>query len=228
MPPPLEETSDGESTGGSIPYANNDEQQQTPDDADQSGEEGEEGEEEEGVYIVEQIVGHDFLKDGTLLLQVKWKGYEDPADQTMEPEENLLDGAKDLVEEYYRVQGGRPEKPAPKKRKSVGRPKQTPEKAAPKRQKKSDGNAIGTPTSIAGEENENEDVYADWTPNRKSWENDVQSIETIMREAETSILYAYIQWKDGRKSKVSLETCYEKCPKKMLKFYEAHLVFKEG
>lgn len=123
-----------------------------------------------------------------------------------------------MVEEYYRVQGGRPEKPVPKKRKSAGRPKQTPEKAAPKRQKKStDGNTIGTPTSTASEENENEngDVYTDWTPNRKSWENDVQSIETIMREAETSILYAYIQWKDGRKSKVSLETCYEKCPRKV-------------
>lgn len=146
------------------------------------------------------------------------------------------------MEEYYKTQGGRPEKPAPKKRKSVGRPKQTPEKAAPKRQKKSTGgNAIGTPTSTADEnENENGDFYTDWTPNRKSWENDVRKIETIMREAETSILYAYIQWKDGKKSRVSLETCYEKCPRKvscstantcgpmltcskMLKFYEAHL-----
>lgn len=27
---------------------------------------------------------------GSLLLQVKWKGYDDPADQTMEPEDNLL------------------------------------------------------------------------------------------------------------------------------------------
>lgn len=30
------------------------------------------------------------MRQGTLLLQVKWKGYDDPADQTMEPEENLL------------------------------------------------------------------------------------------------------------------------------------------
>ena len=30
------------------------------------------------------------MRQGTLLLQVKWKGYEDPADQTMEPEENLM------------------------------------------------------------------------------------------------------------------------------------------
>lgn len=46
---PLEETSDSESTGGSIPYANDDEEQPVPRDADQGGEKGEEDEEEEGV-----------------------------------------------------------------------------------------------------------------------------------------------------------------------------------
>lgn len=32
------------------------------------------------------------LRQGKLMLQVKWKGYDDPADQTLEPEENLLYG----------------------------------------------------------------------------------------------------------------------------------------
>lgn len=41
--------SDGESTGSSIPYANNHEEQQEPKDADQAASDGEEGEEEEGV-----------------------------------------------------------------------------------------------------------------------------------------------------------------------------------
>lgn len=62
-------------------------------------------------YVVEQVVGHEFAKNvcailssldtiaksdaltmrqGALLLQVKWKGYDDPSDQTLEPEENLL------------------------------------------------------------------------------------------------------------------------------------------
>lgn len=131
-----------------------------------------------------------------------------------------------MVDEYYKARGGRPTKPAPKKRKSVGRPKRTPEKAAPKRQKKStDGNAIGTPTSTAEEDQgEGENGYTEWGPNRKSWENDVQGIETIMREPETSILYAYLQWKDGRKSKASLETCYEKCPKKVSRLASLILV----
>lgn len=30
------------------------------------------------------------VRQGTLLLHVKWKGYENPEDETMEPEENLL------------------------------------------------------------------------------------------------------------------------------------------
>lgn len=30
------------------------------------------------------------MRQGALLLQVKWKGYDDPSDQTLEPEENLL------------------------------------------------------------------------------------------------------------------------------------------
>jgi chromobox protein 1 len=41
-------------------------------------------------YTVEKIMGHEFTKDGKLMLQVKWHGYDDPADQTLEPEENLL------------------------------------------------------------------------------------------------------------------------------------------
>lgn len=37
-------------------------------------------------------MGGEVLTDeqGTLLLQVKWKGYDDPSDQTMESEENLM------------------------------------------------------------------------------------------------------------------------------------------
>lgn len=56
-------------------------------------------------YIVESIANHDFLKvctlihsgsdnhanheQGTLLLHVKWKGYDKAEDMTWEPEENL-------------------------------------------------------------------------------------------------------------------------------------------
>ncbi|KAE8160137.1 hypothetical protein BDV40DRAFT_220419 [Aspergillus tamarii] len=220
MPPPVENLSDDESTGESIPYndAKEDHNSGPEDQEDNDDEE----DEEEGVYVVEKILGHDFAKNGTLLLQVKWKGYDDPADETMEPEENLLEGAKDLVEEYYRVRGGRPEKPQRGKRKSMTGPKPTPEKSEPKRRRKSRAEAATeTPDDDDGD-------LPDWVPRSKNWENEVQTVDTILRDAETSSLIAYLHWKNGKKSKVSLETCYEKCPRKMLKFYEEHLVFKEG
>ncbi|EIT73314.1 hypothetical protein BDV35DRAFT_276231 [Aspergillus flavus] len=221
MPPPVENLSDDESTGESIPYNDAKEDRDSGAENQEDNDEEVEEEDEEGVYVVEKILGHDFAKNGTLLLQVKWKGYDDPADETMEPEENLLEGAKDLVEEYYRAQGGRPEKPQRGKRKSMTGPKQTTEKSEPKRRRKSRAEA-------ATETPDEDDDLPNWVPRSKNWENEVQSVDTILRDAETSTLIAYLHWKNGKKSKVSLETCYEKCPRKMLKFYEEHLVFKEG
>ncbi|KAE8374625.1 hypothetical protein BDV26DRAFT_36287 [Aspergillus bertholletiae] len=223
MPPPLESLSDDESTGESIPY--NDAKEAHDSGAENQEDNDEDNEEdEEGVYVVEKILGHEFAKNGNLLLQVKWKGYDDPADETMEPEENLLEGAKDLVEEYYCAQGGRPEKPQRGKRKSTTGPNQAHGKGEPKRRRKSRAEAA----TKTPDDDDDDDDLPDWVPRSKNWENEVQTVDTILRDAETSSLIAYLHWKNGKKSKVSLETCYEKCPRKMLKFYEEHLVFKEG
>ncbi|KAL4895212.1 hypothetical protein BDV59DRAFT_161207 [Aspergillus ambiguus] len=221
MPPPLGEASDDESTGSSIPYNDAEEQQglREDEDNDRPKEEGEEDEDDEDVYVVEKIVGHEFAKNGKLLLQVKWKGYDDPADETMEPEENL-DGAKELVEEYYQSIGGRPEKTQRRKRKSVGAPKQKPDKAQSKRQRMSQ-----TP---ANDTNYHDDL-PDFLPKKlKNWEDYVVGVDTIIRDQESQSLIAYLHWKNGKKSKVSIDTCYDKCPRKMLEFYEKHLVFKDG
>ena len=141
-----------------------------------------------------------------------------------------------MVEEYYRIQGGRPEKSAagPKKRKST-QPKQTPEKTEAKKPRKSRG--------VDEDADANSDLkdMPDWVPRTKSWEDHVEGVETISSEPGTNILVAMLMWKNGKKSKVSLETCYNRCPKKvsslilpilfyieltaskMLKFYEEHL-----
>lgn len=142
------------------------------------------------------------------------------------------EGAKDLVEDYYKAQGGRPQKPAPKKRKSTGQTKSASENAEPKKPRKSKG-------ATTKAEVPNEAELPDWVPKGKNWENEVDKVDTIMRD-ETNDLCAYLHWKSGRKSKVSVETCYDRCPKKvsfhlvhsvdqqlthskMLKFYESHL-----
>ncbi|RHZ62130.1 chromo domain-containing protein [Aspergillus thermomutatus] len=210
MPPPVEDLSDSESTGESIPYNNVEDEKDVAGDAKEEEEDDDEIE-EEGVYTVEKIMGHKFTKDGKLMLQVKWHGYEDPADQTLEPEENLLEGAKDVLDEYYKAQGGRPEKPvAVRKRKSMGSIKAEPEKPAePKRRRKSRADAdTSTETPEAGE-------VPDWVPRSKSWENDVARVDTIVRDPKTNSLIAFLHWTNGKTSK-------------MLKFYEQHLVFKDS
>ena len=142
-----------------------------------------------------------------------------------------------MVEEYYRIQGGRPEKPAavPKKRKPT-QPKQIPEKTEAKKPRKSRGVDEDADADAADLKD-----LPDWVPRTKNWEAHVDNVETIFREQETNNLFAYLIWKNGKKSKVSIDTCYDRCPKtvsslirpilfyikltasKMLKFYERHL-----
>jgi chromobox protein 1 len=117
------------------------------------------------------------------------------------------EGAEEILEEYFRCLGGRPQKPEKpaKKRKLTSEARSTPEKALATRTRKSKG-ANGTETP------EGSETVPDWVPRGKSWEKDVAAIETIIRDPETGGLVAFLQWENGRKSRVSVEQCYEKCP----------------
>lgn len=131
-------------------------------------------------------------------------------------------GAMELLEEYFQSHGGRPQPPpkqAPRKRKATGE-KPTPAKAQAtkgvKRQKKS-----RCLTDDADEEDKPELALADedeenWMPKKENWENEVVKVDTIGRDAEGGDgLYAYLHWKNGKRSKVSMELCYKKCPIKV-------------
>nr|KMM65214.1 hypothetical protein, variant [Coccidioides posadasii RMSCC 3488] len=209
MPPPLESSSEDESGGESIPFKDPTQGTQEPDRSadDNESESGSEGEGDD-VYVVEKIVNHEFGKGGKLLFQVKWKGYDNPEDLTLEPEENLS-GAPDALQEYFTIIGGRPEKPT-RKRKSMGGG--TTPKVATKKAKKSLASMNGTPDIVEG---------ADWVPKSNNWDKEVRSVETIIRDGDN--LYVLLHWNNEKKAKVSLKQCYEKCPQKMLKFYENHL-----
>jgi len=37
----------------------------------------------------------------------------------------------------------------------------------------------------------------------------------------------FLSWANGHKTQHPLEQVYKRCPQKMLKFYESHLVFKK-
>lgn len=189
-------------------------------------------------FIVEEIKDHRYEVDDTLFLLVKWKGWEALKDHTWEPEIGLKEGAEDILNTYYKKIGGRPtkpEKPAKgpgRKRKSMAEKKETPatkpaetkrrRQSAPKQEandKKTDGN---TP-----EESE-EDEPSDWVPEGANWEKEVKSVDTIIRDSKDKQLYALLLWNNDKRSRIHVQSCYEKCPMKMLKFYEKHLVFRDN
>ncbi|GAM34418.1 hypothetical protein TCE0_015f01987 [Talaromyces pinophilus] len=218
MPPHSDDSSDNESTGAEIPF------KKTNNAANDSGDE-EGSEEGEDVYVVESIVGHEF-QGKILMLNVKWKGYDDPADQTLEPEEGLLEGAEDAVKEYYSKIGGRPEppsKPGRGKRKSMtASAKDTPERTTSKKQKTSKQETNGTEVFVGTDIPRG---IPDWVRDKDHWEEDVAKVQTITHDEDRNLV-AYLIWTNGKTTKVSIGLCYEKIPMLMLKFYEAHLVFK--
>jgi chromobox protein 1 len=117
-----------------------------------------------------------------------------------------------VLDEYFKGLGGRPEKPEPKKRKSMGRPpKSTPEKPEPRKRRKSRADTETDATE--DKEKEKDSQVPDWVPKSKNWENEVKAVDTIVRERDG--LVAFLHWNNDKKSKVSIEMCYEKCPRKV-------------
>ncbi|KAJ5168674.1 uncharacterized protein N7482_004268 [Penicillium canariense] len=237
MPPPVEDMSDEET--GDIPFGQNNGAAKDTEESDQEKDEDEADEEEEqdpDIYIVEKINEHVWLGNGTLSLLVKWKGWEKPEDLTWEPEAELKKGANIALQEYYKSIGGRPKNPpkaAPKagpgrKRKSLGETKanSTPESTEPKRRRKSEALTSEEPPAETAAESEEDDLS--WTPKSKDWDNQIDKIDTIIRDQESGNLFAFLLWNNGRRSRVAISLCYDRCPRKMLAFYEQHLVFKDG
>lgn len=122
----------------------------------------------------------------------------------------------------------------------MGTPKKSPNAASqtsePKRQRRStkaDSAVSETPAESGDETN--------WVPKGKNWDKEVSAVDTIIRDPDNGGLYAFLLWNNGKRSRVSIDSCYEKCPMKvsllalggcsaelltffqMLKFYEQHL-----
>jgi len=64
----------------------------------------------EDEYVVEKITNHLIDNDtGELRFEVKWEGFEKKSDRTWEPEDNLLETASKILNEYLASVGGRDE-----------------------------------------------------------------------------------------------------------------------
>ncbi|KAF3907875.1 hypothetical protein ABW21_db0200060 [Orbilia brochopaga] len=187
--------------------SSDEEMREEVEDQVQDEEQDGEGEEEAEEYVVEKILDWKYDEEG-LKYKVKWKGYEKKSDQTWEPESMLEDVA--ALGEYLKQIGGRP------------KPSQT-----PKRGRKSVG---GTATPVSKKNRIKQESGGvkeeEWEPPAGSWENDVLMIETLERNGEQFV--CYIQWVNGKRTQHQLHVIYQRCPQKMLKFYESHLVFRDS
>lgn len=116
-------------------------------------------------------------------------------------------GAKEAIQEYFDLIGGRPEKPGAKKRKSTASAApRTPGRATAKKTKKEPAPKEQTPSESGNDT---------WVPTGKNWENEAMIVDTIMKDEKSDALYAMVSWNNGKKSKVSLQLAYQRMPQKV-------------
>ncbi|KAK1827708.1 putative heterochromatin factor HP1 [Podospora conica] len=178
----------------------------------------EEEEEGEEVYAVEKILSHRIAEDGKPRFEIKWVGYEKKSDRTWEPEENLVDASL-ILTEYLESIGGREQlyadNAAALKTKKRGRASTGATAQAGKRSRKNgDHPSDGEPPATAR--------AATWKPPAGSWEDHIAQLDACEDE-ETGKLMVYLTWKNGHKTQHETSIIYQRCPQKMLQFYERHV-----
>ncbi|KAI0129402.1 chromo domain-containing protein [Xylariales sp. AK1849] len=186
------------------------------DDAE-GAEEDDDQEMEPDEFVVEKILGHVWA-DGVLKYKVKWEGYAKAKDQTWEEEDNLKENASTVLQEYLARVGGREkiinESKAGIKNKKRGRPASGTPTNGSKKSKRTDSHpASATPPASAAKE---------WKPPAGSWEEQVASIDACHDE-NTGKLIVYLTWQNGNKTQHNTKIVYQRCPQKMLQFYEQHV-----
>ncbi|KAI5861330.1 heterochromatin protein one [Durotheca rogersii] len=186
-------------------------------DEDEENDENEDQDEdlEEDEYIVEKILAHVVENGDHLKFKVKWEGYEKKSDQTWEDEENIRENASDILDIYLAKVGGRDkiieEANAALKTKKRGRPAGASTNGTKRRRNGSHPDSATPPTTGRS-----------WHPPVGSWEDEVESIDACHDE-NTGKLIVYLTWKNGHKTQHDTKVIYQRCPQKMLQFYERHV-----
>jgi len=205
-------------------------------------------EENEEEYNVEKIVDVKIEK-GQKYYLIKWEGYSSD-DNTWEHENDC--DCKDLIDEFYK---NRNEKQTNKKKdKSTIKKEELEENNSKKRKSIESPNQKSKQRKSTEKTNEKIDIkknkseektefYKLYLPeenlptskkSRESWENLIDCVESIEKSDEpisknnknTNIkLKVYVLWKDGVRSVHSNQVTNNKCPKKMIDFYENHIRF---
>ncbi|KAH7117190.1 chromo domain-like protein [Dactylonectria estremocensis] len=175
------------------------------------------GELEDGLFIVETIKNHVIDKNGNLMFQVKWKGFESKKDLTWEPEDNLKVSGDEILNQYFDTIGGRDkifeESDRAAKTKKGRQTTNGTFSTRPKRLQRNEAH-VGDETLLA--------TAKPWNPPSGSWEDEIETIGAC-EEDDNGKLIVYLIWKNGQKTKHETQIIYKKCPQKMLQFYEKHV-----
>ncbi|KAK5108427.1 hypothetical protein LTR62_008314 [Meristemomyces frigidus] len=198
-----------------------------PEPAEEEEEVEEDGSaDDEDAFAVERILSHDYAKDGSVIYEIKWLGYDEDKDLTWEPLENL-DAAPDILAAYHKKIGGAPEPRSKSAKKGKGKRTasqalESPAPASTKRGRKSNG------------------VEAAATESKRtlplgSWDDDVLVVSSIVEEESESKtgsakqkkqLIGLLEWKKpGPKTQHKMKVLRQKVPQRLLDYYEQHLVF---
>ncbi|KAH6843133.1 hypothetical protein B0I37DRAFT_213037 [Chaetomium sp. MPI-CAGE-AT-0009] len=186
------------------------------------GDDEEEGDDDEDldeeVYVVEKIMSH-MIDKGKPLFEVKWEGYEKKSDRTWEPEENLIDNASDALNEYLESIGGRDklyeDSANALKTKKRGRPSSSTPQASGKRSRKNGDHPTDEEPPLSAK-------TATWKPPPGSWEEHIDHLDACEDEVSGNLM-VYLTWKNGHKTQHPTKVIYQRCPQKMLQFYEQHV-----
>ncbi|KAI8648272.1 Chromo domain-containing protein [Fusarium keratoplasticum] len=175
-------------------------------------------------YIVETIKSHEFRKNltsyqGSLVFQVKWKGFESETDLTWEPEKNLTASGDTILKEYFDSIGGRPK---PKTYQESGKAANTKRRAETSKDNSSTTHKRLRRTKAQVTDESLLATTEKWKPPLGSWEDEVEKIDGG-EEDDNGKLIIYIIWKNGQETKHGAPVIYKKCPQKMLQFYEARI-----
>ncbi|TVY59570.1 Chromatin-associated protein swi6 [Lachnellula suecica] len=200
-------------------------------DAEEEEEEGEDDDDDVGEdeYVVEKITNH--LVDeasNELRFEVKWEGYEKKSDRTWEPEENLLETASKILEEYLASVGGKDQIMADFHEKKAGNSGKGKKRSRVSTDAETNGSAKRGRKSKNGvhPESTTPPASAEFKPPTGNWEEQIIAIDAC--EGGEGSVVVYLTWKGGHKTQHPLSQVYKRCPQRMLKFYESHLVFKKN
>ncbi|KAF9542019.1 hypothetical protein EC957_002381 [Mortierella hygrophila] len=229
----------------------------TADSKDGGEEEDSEGDAEGAEYEVERVVGHRHTK-GKLQYHLKWNGYDSDENTWENKENVFCTDLVEAYWVRHEQAGGsrsdlkgkdgvlvkkepaRTARSNGARRTKKDRDGDTVMNMAPaKRQRTSDTSkevmrAGGGAEDVTSNNNKNSSSSSSssndssWMPPNSwtSWEDKVKSILTVERSNQKLLIR--LLWINGKETHHSIEEAHQKCPQKLIQFYEAHIKFSQA